>query len=274
MTKIMERPSLAAERTGREVSSAGSDLAKRIYEVTMAPQHLEAARSCVEVVVELANGRGDALATYLRGERTRGGRPLCHEDAERAARIAAGAMGMATSGPVSCSSRTLQTAPEITRALAGALHVGERALVEMSGGSLRVLANMLDAQWRLASGQLKIALELFSSEIINGRIDEDGRGRGHEAYEKAGLAERPYREIVCNDPSRSYGLGSVSMPALADDGYTLRRAILHRLAWDRDPGGGMAIDFDKPTAYGRSSFVPTLVYRGEDGGDADVTPAL
>jgi len=55
----------------------------------------------------------------------------------------------------------------------------------------------------------------------------------------------------------SYGIASPETPEKAKIAYDIKQVIRHRLAWDREPKGGMTVDFDSPMKASEKDF-PTI----------------
>lgn len=116
------------------------------------------------------------------------------------------------------------------------------------------------------------ALELFS-RVHMGQLDPVAyilcsyRQIRELREEDLGLIHRFLRSVEPTatglDPGGYWGIFSGKVQDTARVAWDLQQVVRHRLAWDREPRGGIYVDFDPPM---RSSSEPLASIRRELGG--------
>ena len=97
------------------------------------------------------------------------------------------------------------------------------------------LCSMLDSFTRLYTGQLSIALESLPSVFSADLMEEQ---RAVEQYLT--------RALFLLAPNVSWSVHSCAESLSHGVSYDMFQILRHRLAWDREPCGGMTVDFGSP----------------------------
>jgi len=106
------------------------------------------------------------------------------------------------------------------------------------------ISEALELATRLGLGQIDYLLEYIK---YGGVTDEEGKLLPFEKIAEAGHLVSQLRRVLTGfDPGRSKGIGSPAVPAKAAAAYEIGKVIRHRLAWDRNPRGGIGVDYDDP----------------------------
>jgi hypothetical protein len=122
--------------------------------------------------------------------------------------------------------------------------------VEISEKQARIIISALDFYSRIGIGQFREIVSAFSwwqrdEQWLNHR-DEVERLIHDAQFNLTGM---PF--------NASYGIFSPEVPESAKIAWDIQQVIRHRLAWDRNPKGGMTVDFDTPMKSSTKDF-PTI----------------
>lgn len=102
-----------------------------------------------------------------------------------------------------------------------------------------ILVRALDAYSRVAMGQIRQVADTWIGRV-SGEDADERLSRVRACLEEA--------ERLLTGMPRGASLGMLS-PDLPDEyraAYDLQQVVRHRLAWDRQPEGGITVDFDEP----------------------------
>lgn len=133
-------------------------------------------------------------------------------------------------------------------------------LAQLSEVQARTLVDALDLFSRIQMGQLEEIMNMARMGSIPHRDDQDVSARIEEIEEAEPLLHEVKRLLTGHSPNASFGIFGNKTPESARVAYEIQRAIRHRLAWDRQPEGGMGVDFDDPDSL-RSTGQPLAVLK-------------
>lgn len=133
-------------------------------------------------------------------------------------------------------------------------------LANLSEIQARTMVDALDLFSRIQIGQLEEILSMARMGSIPHRDDQDVSARIEEIEEAEPLLHEVKRLLTGHSPNASFGILGGKTPESARVAYEIQRAIRHRLAWDRQPEGGMGVDFDDPDSL-RSTGQPLAVLK-------------
>lgn len=133
-------------------------------------------------------------------------------------------------------------------------------LANLSEIQARTMVDALDLFSRIQIGQLEEILNMARMGSIPHRDDQDVSARIEEIEEAEPLLHEVKRLLTGHSPNASFGIFGEKTPESARVAYEIQRAIRHRLAWDRQPEGGMGVDFDDPDSL-RSTGQPLAVLK-------------
>lgn len=133
-------------------------------------------------------------------------------------------------------------------------------LANLSEIQARTMVDALDLFSRIQIGQLEEILNMARMGSIPHRDDQDVSARIEEIKEAEPLLHEVKRLLTGHSPNASFGILGGKTPESARVAYEIQRAIRHRLAWDRQPEGGMGVDFDDPDSL-RSTGQPLAVLK-------------
>lgn len=134
------------------------------------------------------------------------------------------------------------------------------ALTELSTVQARTLVDALDLFSRIQIGQFEEILNLARMGSIPHREDRSVSERIEEIEEAEPLLREVKLLLTGHSPNASFGIFANKTPESAKVAYEIQRAIRHRLAWDRNPEGGLGVDFDDPDSL-RSTGQPLAVLK-------------
>lgn len=133
-------------------------------------------------------------------------------------------------------------------------------LANLSEIQARTMVDALDLFSRIQIGQLEEILSMARMGSIPHRDDQDVSARIEEIEEAEPLLHEVKRLLTGHSPNASFGIFGEKTPESARVAYEIQRAIRHRLAWDRQPKGGMGVDFNDPDSL-RSTRQPLTVLK-------------
>ena len=122
------------------------------------------------------------------------------------------------------------------------------------------MVDALDLFSRIQIGQLEEILSMARMGSIPHRDERDVLARIEEIEEAEPLLHEVKRLLTGHSPNASFGIFGEKTPESAMVAYEIQRSIRHRLAWDRQPEGGMGVDFDDPDSL-RSTGQPLAVLK-------------
>lgn len=127
--------------------------------------------------------------------------------------------------------------------------MARRYSILLSEEQLAILSEAADMYSRVYMGQLDVAAP----------YDATYQGKRHELVDE--LCK--LGEIISGTPHGSYGIRSPEVPEHAKMAYDMHRTFRHRLAWDRNPEGGIQVWYDPPGSFKASKHALPYV----DGAD-------
>lgn len=133
-------------------------------------------------------------------------------------------------------------------------------LANLSEIQARTLVEALDLFSRIQIGQLEEILSMARMGSIPHRDERTVSARIEEVEEAEVLLNEVKRLLTGHSPNASFGILGEKTPESAKVAYEVQRAIRHRLAWDRQPEGGIGVDFDDPDSL-RSTGQPLAVLK-------------
>lgn len=133
-------------------------------------------------------------------------------------------------------------------------------LANLSEVQARTLVDALDFFSRIQIGQFEEVLSMARMGSIPHRDEVNLSARIAEIEEAEPLLREVKRLLTGHSPNASFGILSDKTPESAKVAYEIQRAIRHRLAWDRQPEGGIGVDFDDPDSL-RSTGQPLAVLK-------------
>ena len=129
----------------------------------------------------------------------------------------------------------------------------ERYELSISEKQARVMVDALDLFSRIGIGQLREVLRHPQYERVILRDNES-----YKYCER--LLDQIKKLLTGFGPSASYG---IACPEVHDDSniaYDLLQVIRHRLAWDRNPKGGIEVYFDRPIQLSKEELAEILTF--------------
>ena len=113
-----------------------------------------------------------------------------------------------------------------------------------------VINSALDLYARLHMGQVDELAYLY-------RALANKRGLSAEATDAIDVHCTILSRLVGPASGGYYGIAHQLVSDTARVATDIKQVVRHRLAWDREPSGGMTVDFDQPHAYGNEPL-PTI----------------
>lgn len=138
-------------------------------------------------------------------------------------------------------------------------------LSPLTAEQARVLAAALELYARIGMGQIEHLLEeiRFSGLVTR----PDGAPVPAKDIERAEALVYQVKQVLTQfAPNTSKGIAGPATPRVAQIAYEMYKAIRHRLAWDRNPQGGLGVDFDDPHALLCSGQPPVTLRRAPADG--------
>lgn len=120
-----------------------------------------------------------------------------------------------------------------------------RYIIHATRSQLQTIRAACELYARIGIGQFASAVEYPISLSIT---DVDAIGRIREYLDGA---EREFRSAKSADT----GIGGDNVPQPCKTAYDIHQVFRHLLAWQRNPEGGWAVDFDNPTQYGEEPLI-------------------
>jgi hypothetical protein len=116
--------------------------------------------------------------------------------------------------------------------------------IDLEASDTQLLQDALDLYSRIGLGQFGVITELArfgQLKNLAGNEPSDEDIKGAEGYLDG--AKNILMDLA---PNASHGIYGPHVAERFKKAWSLQKAIRHRLAWDRSPGGGMGVSFDKP----------------------------
>ena len=108
-------------------------------------------------------------------------------------------------------------------------------VIEVSEEQARIISLALDIYSRMEGGQLEWAFSMIQWKYPDN-------------LEAADLLLKELQLLLTGKDRGNLGIGNVSNSARM--AYDLHQVIRHRLSWDNEPSGGMAVHFNPPMQWG------------------------
>lgn len=113
-------------------------------------------------------------------------------------------------------------------------------VLELSKNQARIVVDALDLYMRIGIGQFKEVARVYDYGFDRADVDMEAlRGALEEASRTQGFGT-----------GGSYGIHSERVNDVFRQAYDIKQVVRHRLAWDREPNGGIGVDFDTPRQIG------------------------
>lgn len=117
--------------------------------------------------------------------------------------------------------------------------------ITVNENHIQVILAALDLFARIGVGQFDEVLHVYDR---GAKLADELRTRMRDGLSYV-------KSVVGHPPNGSHG---IHQPEVDDDfriACDIQRVIRHRLAWDRDPKGGMRVDFDKSCAFSNEPLI-------------------
>jgi len=121
----------------------------------------------------------------------------------------------------------------------------------------RVIMDALELFTRIGIGQLQ---EVLRHPQYQNKIFDD-----EKVYrESVVLLDQIKKILTGHGPNSSYGIACTEVHDDSNIAYDLLQVIRHRLAWDRNPKGGIEVYFNRPIQYSKEELAEILMISKND----------
>ena len=104
-----------------------------------------------------------------------------------------------------------------------------------------ILIAALDLYTRIGIGQFEEILSVYDRGLQLADVTREGMRNGLDFV----------KQLAGHPPNGSHGIHNQAVDDNFRVSYDLKQVIRNRIAWDREPKGGMQVDFDEPRATGK-----------------------
>lgn len=116
--------------------------------------------------------------------------------------------------------------------------------VTMPAATAQVVVDALDLYSRVGLGQLDEITSLARFGLLK---NAKGESPSDDDLEEAEAhLKQVKRTLFGFEPGASHGIFSPKINSRFKDAWAVLKAIRHRLAWDRNPDGGIQVSYDEP----------------------------
>lgn len=125
-----------------------------------------------------------------------------------------------------------------------------RYTMSMDEEQAHITSKALELYTRVMMGQFG-----YIAEVAQPLIEERGVATFAEASEAMILVKEA---VLGFSTGQSHGIHNPKVHEHARIAFDVHKVIRHRLAWDREPQGGMGVDFDDPDPTAHDKLLPTI----------------
>ncbi len=120
----------------------------------------------------------------------------------------------------------------------------DKVTIQTDRKTAAIMMRALELYARIGIGQLDEVVELFCFGPATNRNGQNPSADSLQAARE--LMTQVKFALTGFESNASKGIGGEHVAEELKAAWEVRKAISHRLAWDRQPGGGMGVDFDEP----------------------------
>lgn len=133
--------------------------------------------------------------------------------------------------------------------------------LELTSKQADVLVSALDLYSRILIGQFEEIAHLSLVHNVD-MLPEKMMERHHQfSDELRKLKER----LLAIPRNGSFGIHSKKVSDLARVAYDIQQVVRNALAWERTPGGGIGVNFDRPMQTSSQKLPPAKILKKDSG---------
>lgn len=121
---------------------------------------------------------------------------------------------------------------------------GKPVQITLPATTAQIVVDALDLYSRVGLGQFDEITSLARFGLLK---NAKGESPSDDDIEEAEVhLKQAKRTLFGFEPSASHGIFSPKLNSRFKDAWTVLKAVRHRLAWDRNPEGGIQVSYDEP----------------------------